>query len=94
MLSIILMIGGRPALVTATVLSFFGLTGGCGMLTILFAFFSLQEKRKIGTKRIKYKKVGILFMDDMAYWLAQQISDSFIYQTDKKMNFSLIGNLK
>lgn len=64
------------------------------MLTMLFTFFSLQEKKMNETNSIQYMKAAIFFMNKSGYWFADQISDSFIYQADKKMNFSLIGNLK
>lgn len=89
-----LMIGGRSALAIVAELSFFGLTGGCGVLTMLFAFFSLQEKGRNETRSKKDVMAAIFFMNEAAYRFSEQISDSFKYQADKKMNFSLIGNLK
>lgn len=43
---------------------------------------------------VEYKKGAIFFMNEAAYWFDEQISDSFIYHDYKKMNFSLISNLK
>ena len=62
MVSIILMIGGLPALLMGAVLSFLVLTGGCGLLGTLFVFFSLQEKSKKTANNRGKKMAAIFFM--------------------------------
>lgn len=61
------MIGGLPALLIGTVLSFLGLTGGCGLLDMLFVFFSLQEKSTKTANNMGKKMAAIFFMNNRVH---------------------------